>query len=1400
MSIGDNHPQPNREAPSHDAVAAAPIPPSFPQPGAHPPGNEIARLLLENSADAVIGIDALGQVQWLNSAAQTLMGGGDPHALKRPLREICAFEDRVRQRKVPCPGAAALASRQPQKLPEGTIVLFQDGLHYPVEGSATPLRDEAGHPLGAVLILRDITRRLQEEAALEDRRSLMAVRTEVGRALASSAPVQAVLEKCCDALVRHLNIALVGIWMAREATGALELQSSGAGGAFLAQQDETELMGQGHLHRIAQSLQIHVSQTVADDASFTQQMDVFRQAGVVAFAGFPLLVEGRCAGVAALLARKTLSENALAEIAIFADRMIQFIDRRRSEERFRAQAELNRVTLACIGDAVISADTTGHVTYLNPVAEELTGWRLDEARGVALGTVFRIVNETSRKEVENPALRALKEGKIVGLANHTVLIAKNGSERPIDDSAAPIRDESGTIIGAVLVFRDISERKRTDRELRTSEVRRRLALDAAELGSWNIDPAKNSLLSDERFRMILHGSTDPLSYEEAFAAIHLGDRERVRAAVEAATRPVEPAAYSEEYRVIHPDGSVHWVFGKGRATFAGDAPARQVLSLDGTIADITAQKRIDEEAHDYKVRLEATLAAGEVATWTWNIQQDRVIADRNLAKLFGVSEADAAGGPIAAYFQAIHPDDIKRVQTRIGKALQERAPFEETYRIRGVTGDSRTVIARGKAEYDVHGQAIMLPGAVLDITRQIQAEEKLRESEEQLRFALKAARTGTWELDAGNDRFSCCDACKQNFGRGGSDSFTYQELIASIHPEDRQRFLQTMDHAMAQAGEFDVEYRAHWPDESEHWVQMRGNGTAHANGRTTTLSGTSQDISQRKRTEQSVRFLADASVSLAGLVDPESTLERIAQLAVRKFADWCVVELLDDSASRRRLVVTAPAMAATVQGQDASDALRTEQEAGAWMLPFSHEEKAGEATAVFDLDAPRREEDSRSSKPLDRLRAKGIKSYLAVPLVVRNKVIGSLSFFSASSHLRFANEELHIGQELGRRVATAMENALLYRALQEQDRRKDEFLATLAHELRNPLAPVRNGIQILHAIGQVNAQASQTLEMMGRQLEHMVHMIDDLMDVARVSSGKVVLRKERMDLNSAVTSAVETSRRLIDAGGHTLAVEMFPNQLILDADRTRLTQVFSNLINNAAKYTPHGGRISFIAERDASEAVIRVKDNGIGIPAEMLPVIFEMFTQIGSSLDRAQGGLGIGLTLVKRLVEMHGGTVVARSAGSGKGSEFTVRLPLAADILAPEKPGQQSRCDTLEGHYLVLVVDDNRDAAHSLSMLLELKGHKVKAAFDGLEAMRALETFRPDLIVLDIGLPGMSGYEVARQIREKRELRGVVLAALTGWGQEEDRRQTREAGFDYHLVKPADPAEIEKILSRCRQG
>ncbi|MHC5544585.1 sensor histidine kinase, partial [Singulisphaera rosea] len=282
------------------------------------------------------------------------------------------------------------------------------------------------------------------------------------------------------------------------------------------------------------------------------------------------------------------------------------------------------------------------------------------------------------------------------------------------------------------------------------------------------------------------------------------------------------------------------------------------------------------------------------------------------------------------------------------------------------------------------------------------------------------------------------------------------------------------------------------------------------------------------------------------------------------------------------------------------------------------------------------------------------------PLLSRGRVIGGMTFLSSSGRRRFGNEELRVAQDLAERVTAAIENTQLYRTLQEQDRRKDEFLATLAHELRNPLAPIRNGLQILR-MEMPHGELAQTLSMMDRQLRHITHLVDDLMDVARVSSGKVALRLERILLQEIVDAAVETSRQAIESAGHELTLRMTNETLLVDADRTRLVQVLANLLNNAAKYTPQGGRIMVSILRDRAQAVIRVADTGVGIPPEMLPKIFDMFTQVGTSLERSQGGLGIGLTLVKRLVEMHGGTVAAASSGDAEGSTFTVRVPLATE-------------------------------------------------------------------------------------------------------------------------------------------
>jgi CheY-like chemotaxis protein/two-component sensor histidine kinase len=325
--------------------------------------------------------------------------------------------------------------------------------------------------------------------------------------------------------------------------------------------------------------------------------------------------------------------------------------------------------------------------------------------------------------------------------------------------------------------------------------------------------------------------------------------------------------------------------------------------------------------------------------------------------------------------------------------------------------------------------------------------------------------------------------------------------------------------------------------------------------------------------------------------------------------------------------------------------------------------------------------------------------------------------------------------------------------------------------------------------------ADRAREMMERQLGHMVRLIDDLLDLSRITKGKVELRKDQIDLSAAIQDAVEACRPAVEAAGHDLTVSLPPGPLWVEADRTRLAQVFANLLNNSARYTERGGRIRLTAERQGSDAVVTVADTGVGIPADMLPRIFDMFTQADRPLERSQGGLGIGLSLVRGLVELHGGRVEARSDGPGKGSEFVVRLPVLVAPARPTPPGE----DTAEAHhgaaYRILVVDDNEDGATSLAMMLHILGHDTRTAHDGPAALAAAAAFRPDVMLLDIGLPGLSGYEVCRRVREQPGGARTVLIALTGWGQDEDRQRSKDAGFNFHMVKPVDPAALTKLLS-----
>jgi PAS domain S-box-containing protein len=629
--------------------------------------------------------------------------------------------------------------------------------------------------------------------------------------------------------------------------------------------------------------------------------------------------------------------------------------RKRAEEELRKRSEWLRITLASIGDAVISTDAEGRVTFMNGVAESLTGWMQSEAAGRPLAEVFQIVNEGSREPGANPALRALREGTVVGLANHTILIARDGTERFIDDSAAPIRDDLGAAVGAVLVFRDVTERRKAE------EAQARLATI--------VDSSQDAIISK---------------------------------------------------------------------------------TLDGVIR-------------------------------SWNAGAER---------LFDYTAHEAIGQPITLIIPPDRRDEEYEILARI--SLGERIEHFETVRV-------------------------SKQGRLIDISL----------------------------------------------------------TVSPIRDRD---------------------------------------------GRIIGASKIARDITDRKRVDK---------------------------------------------------------------------------------------------------------------------------------------------------------------------------------ALEEANQRKDQFIALLAHELRNPLAPLRNGLQVIRLAGTDASAVAQARDMMDRQLGHMVRLIDDLLDISRVSQNKMELRRSRVLLKDVISSAVETARPAIEEAGHEFTISLPPEPVYLDADLTRLAQVFSNLLNNSAKYTERGGRILLAAERQGSEVIVSVRDTGLGIPANDLPRIFDMFSQVDRSIERSTGGLGIGLALVKGLVEMHGGTVTAMSAGQGKGSTFTVKLPAFERTAAPVAAVRSES----EPHYAgplrrILVVDDNRDSANSMAIMLKLMGNEVRTAHDGIEAVEAAQEFRPKAILMDLGMPRLNGYEATRQIREQTWGRQMLIIALTGWGQEADRSQSQEAGCDGHLVKPVNLSDLESLLTQ----
>jgi signal transduction histidine kinase/ActR/RegA family two-component response regulator len=450
------------------------------------------------------------------------------------------------------------------------------------------------------------------------------------------------------------------------------------------------------------------------------------------------------------------------------------------------------------------------------------------------------------------------------------------------------------------------------------------------------------------------------------------------------------------------------------------------------------------------------------------------------------------------------------------------------------------------------------------------------------------------------------------------------------------------------------------------------------------------------------------------------------------------------------------------------------------------------------------ESDPVFGRHIDVTRRAGIRAVISRPILGRTgQPLGVVSAQYREPIEQPSERDLRMIELYIRLAGVVIERRQQEKALHDADRRKDEFLATLAHELRNPLAPIRNAVQLMRIKNDPDPTLRKVRDIIERQVGHMARLVDDLLELSRITRGRVDLQRRRIDLRDVITLAAEASRAATDAAGHTLTIDMPSEAVYVDGDATRLSQVFSNLLNNAAKYTRSGGRIDVRIERGEAEVCVRIVDTGIGIPKHMLGRIFDMFTQVDSSLERAQGGLGIGLTLVRELVQLHGGRIVAESDGIGAGSTFTVYLPHVSQASgadsAKSSADEGESAQPLSSSRKVLVADDNLDAADSLAVILSTAGHEVRTVYNGPDAVRIATEFEPDAIFLDLGMPGMNGYEAARRIRALPSGRNAFMAALTGWGQAQDRLRSSEAGFDEHLTKPIDLDALLSTLGALRK-
>ncbi len=1085
---------------------------------------------------------------------------------------------------------------------------------------------------------------------------------------------------------------------------------------------------------------------------------------------------------------------------------------RRAEAQARASEESLSTTLRSIGDAVIATDAAGSITFMNPIAERLTGWATAEARGRPLTEVFRIINEETRREVESPVEKVLREGIIVGLSNHTLLISKSGVETPIDDTGAPIKNKSGRIVGVVLVFHDITERRLAEKALKESEERFHMLADSAPVMIW-VNSLTGCEFVNRSYLEFLGRTYDEVLRMDWATALHPDDAAGYLSAYLAAFEARVP--FEAQFRFRRGDGEYRWLKSVGLPRFT---PGGAFLGYIGSSFDITDLKLSATALRDSEERYRLLFESNPHPMWVYDLESFAFLAVNDAAvRHYGYTRDEF----LAMTIKDIRPpEDIPRLLENVSRA---RPGLDDVGKWRHLKKSGAVIdveIISHSLVFDGRRAELVLAN---DITERKRAEDELRASEARYRALAAAMPQIVWTarpdgyIDYYNKRWFDYTGMTLEQTQG----WGWQPVL---HPDDVEPCLRRWATSVETGEDYEIEYRFRRAVDGQYrWHLGRAEPMRDADGRIVKWFGAATDIHDQKQTAERLRFLSDANALLTSSLDYETTLAHLARLSVLTLADHCLIDLIGDDGEVRRV---ATAHANPSKEELVRDLRRFPPAPGeAEGIPTVL--RTGRSEIISDLTEEMLPALARGEEHLAALRRLGPKSFMTVPLNARARTIGAITIGLDEPGRRYTRADLVFAEELARRAALAIDNARLYSRAQESNRAKDEFLAMLSHELRTPLTPIMGWIGMIRAGYLAEENIEQGLEVIDKSSQSLLRLISDLLDMTSIMSGKMRIEREAVGLEGLVSEAVQTVRPQAAASGITLdlSCDAGAATALVSGDRTRLVQVLWNLFSNAVKFSPRGARVRVECRADDATAHVEVSDEGSGIAPEFLSRVFDRFSQADSSTTRAYGGLGLGLALVKSFVEAHGGVVKAFSAGPGRGSHFTVTLPrLRIEEERTESRSASGGRDSREHesaihnpqsaieasaiHHSqsvrVLVVEDERDTLEMLQIVFGMRGYEAVTCASAEEALRVAPSAWFDIIVSDIGLPRIDGYELIKRLREVSHLRDTPALALTGYAARTDTEAALAAGFDAHVPKPVEPSvladEIERLLRQGRSG